>query len=66
MRQGRMMPETAVGGMRVTFWKEPTNKGVLEGKSCGVAVITHKRLFSSHREQDRRNQVRDCSRMNRG
>lgn len=62
MRQGRVMPETAEGGMGVTFWEKPTDKeGTLEGRSWGTAVITQKRLLSSHREQDRRNQVRDCS-----
>lgn len=31
MRQGRVMPETAVGGMGVTFWEEPTDKECWRG-----------------------------------
>ena len=34
MRQGRRMPGTAVGGVGVIPWEEPTNKeGLLEGSS---------------------------------
>lgn len=33
MRQGRMMLGTAVAGIGVTSWEEPTNKeGMLEGR----------------------------------